>query len=107
MPCLCLGRICLDKACRAHTLPAPGRVQPLRYTNGPPRDSCPGPQTLSPALTVPLAAPAVLPWSTTCAPPERPCSRLSPRRAPWPSEAALLHCPASRLSGSTLLLSPD
>src|SRR5689334_13854726 len=107
MPCLCLARIYLDRACPVRTLPAPRRARPLPHTNGPPQDNCPGLRTVSPIPTALPVAPAAPPWSTTCAPLEHPCSRLRLRRAPWPNEAALLHFPALRLSGSTRLLSPD
>src|ERR1044071_3118956 len=107
MPYLCLGRICSNKVGGPRTLPLPARVQPPLHTNGPPRDNCPGLRTVLPAPTEPPAAPAALPWSTTCAPFLHPCSRPRPRRAPWPNEAAPPHFPALRPFGSTLLLSPD
>src|SRR6267142_762326 len=107
MPYLCLARIYLNKACRARTLPVPGRGRPLPHTSGPPRDNCPGLQTVSPAPTAPPDAPVGLLWHTTCALHQHLCSRQRPRRVPWPAAPAPPHFPASLPCGSTLLLSPD
>src|ERR1041385_1481009 len=107
MPCLCLGRICLNKVCPAHTLPVSGRVRPPLHTNGPPRDNCPGLQTVSRVPTVLPAAPVGPLCHTTGALVLHLCSRQRLHRAPWPDAAAPPRFPASRPYGSTLPLVPD